>query len=45
MFERSRASRQPGFFLAAIAFEHPLFGVALLVGVGMVTLLHVLMGR
>lgn len=28
-----------------IAFEYPLFGAALLVGVGVVTLLHVLMGR
>ncbi|MFI6875765.1 hypothetical protein ACIBL6_20245 [Streptomyces sp. NPDC050400] len=26
------------------AFEHPTFGVALLVGIGLVTLLHLLMG-
>ncbi|GHJ30011.1 hypothetical protein TPA0910_44440 [Streptomyces hygroscopicus subsp. sporocinereus] len=28
-----------------VAFQHPAFGAALLVGVAVVTLLHVLLGR
>jgi hypothetical protein len=28
-----------------VAFEHPSFGTALLVGVGVVTLIHLLMGE